>query len=460
MQKLIAKYGLAAHLALLAVAPLILFMFFPADIGAVVLLWLSLLAAVWVFLEPSMRAGERLHEARRRVSGTIVRDPLTWVMLVVVAYMGLVAVNSGIAVGYDAEQAMWRLQPPMFPILPGSLTGVGFAPFSAAVALFAVVIGCRHSLGRSARVAFLLVASALAGLTAVLLVVGGHFGLISVDSAVEAAERLRSFVGLPFALFLFCGVVALAGVFERRWNAASLLLFLSIGGNAVGVFLFSPAYLAFAAFAAFGAFLVYVLAYSFTLLAAAGKFRVFVVLLASLAIGALVIASLVPEKMTSSKIESVTEWKLFPENLKVCREATSKAAREAFLKNLWIGSGLGTYAYDFRFSAQPEDWKLFPQGAAAPHLGWWRLLAEQGLVGALIFALPIAFLLFTWIRRLVGWCRDIELPAPACALFPLVIALLVFESLYGCSVLRLDVLVTAGAMLAVSALAFPVVKKA
>ena len=460
MQKLIAKYGLASHLAVLAVAPLVLFLFFPPAVGSVVVLWLSLLAVGWVVLEPSMRAGERLHEARRRVGRTIVRDPIVWVLLAVVLYTALLAANSGIEVGYDAEHAEWRLLPPVFPILPGSVGGTGFAPFAVAVALFSVIVGCRHSLGRSARVAFLLIASALAGMLGVTMVALGHLGHLDLAALAEASERLRSFVGMSFALYLLCGLVALAGVFERRWNAMAFLLVFSIGGNAVGAFLFAPVHLTVAAFIAFVVLMVYVLAYSFTLLAASGKFQVFVVLLFSLALGGLLVAALVPEKVVSERIDSVAEWRLFPDGLDVRREVTARVGREAFLKNLWVGTGLATYGYDFRFSAHAEDWALFPRGATAPHLAWWRLLAEQGLVGALVFALPIGFLLFTWIRRLVGWCQDIELPAPACALLPLVLALLVFESIYGCSVLRLDVLVAAGAMMAVSALAFPAIKKA
>ena len=66
MQKLIAKYGTAAHLALLAAAPLFLFPFLPDEAIATVLLFLSLPAAVWTLMEPSVLDGEKLHTARER----------------------------------------------------------------------------------------------------------------------------------------------------------------------------------------------------------------------------------------------------------------------------------------------------------------------------------------------------------------------------------------------------------
>ncbi len=74
VQLLIAKYGLAAHLAFLAVVPVLLFPFCNAWTVATVLLWLSLIAAIWALLEPSLRGGERMSEARRRVAKGMWRD--------------------------------------------------------------------------------------------------------------------------------------------------------------------------------------------------------------------------------------------------------------------------------------------------------------------------------------------------------------------------------------------------
>ena len=84
MQKAISKYGLAAHLALLAVAPLFLFPFCDDAWTARVVIWLSLFAAVWTILEPSRRAEETLHDARFRVASSIARDPLFWLSLCLV----------------------------------------------------------------------------------------------------------------------------------------------------------------------------------------------------------------------------------------------------------------------------------------------------------------------------------------------------------------------------------------
>ena len=97
MQKFIAKYGLAAHLAILAVAPLLRLPFCGERVVAAVLLWLSLLTGLWMLLGPSVRGGERLHDARHRVAFALLSDPLSWVLLGGIVFSGFRALNTGIA---------------------------------------------------------------------------------------------------------------------------------------------------------------------------------------------------------------------------------------------------------------------------------------------------------------------------------------------------------------------------
>ena len=94
-------------MAILAVAPLVLFPFLEKSDIATVLLWLSAFVSVWVVLVPSIRSGEALHDARCRVASAIVRDPLFWVSLLVIAFTGVRALNGGIGLAYDAETAKW-----------------------------------------------------------------------------------------------------------------------------------------------------------------------------------------------------------------------------------------------------------------------------------------------------------------------------------------------------------------
>ena len=109
MQKAISKYGLAAHLALLAVAPLFLFPFCDDVWTARVVIWLSILSFAWTILEPSRRVDETLHDARFRVASSIVLDPLFWFSIVLVVVAGIRWLNGGIGMSYDyMMMVLWR----------------------------------------------------------------------------------------------------------------------------------------------------------------------------------------------------------------------------------------------------------------------------------------------------------------------------------------------------------------
>ena len=455
MQKLIAKYGLAAHLALLAVAPLFLFPFCDVASIARVLVWLTLPATLWTVLEPSIRGGEQLHDARRRVVRAIFRDPLFWASLVLVAFTGFRALNTGIALSYDAEASVWQISAPPFPILPGVVGASGDLPFAAALACSVLMQACRHSLGRSARMAYLLLSSTLSGLAAVLALVAAYYGCPGAIAAFACGEDVFSFVGLAFGIQLIGGMVALVAVFEQRWNLSFLLLTLSLGGNGAGLFAFSSPVLAAAL--ATGALLMlgYAFAYSIRALNRSGEFRLLVVAGISLTLGGLLTAAILPEAVLGERLAAFKALRFIPESFWTTRETLSAVAFKSWLSHIWIGTGLASFPLDFRFNAPQDAWRLFPRGVKMLSNGWLLMLCEQGIVGTVFFILPFGFLLFTYVRRLVGGVRAWEMPHPACFIAPLALLLFVAVGFFDCSLLRVEVLMATCALLAVSAASFP-----
>lgn len=460
LQKLIAKYGLAAHLAILAVAPLVLFPFCGEGAVAEVLIWLSVPAAFWTVLEPSVRGGEHLHDARWRVVRGISRDPLFWASLAFVGFAGLRALNAGIAFSYDAETSVWFVSSPSLSLLPGVVGSSGDLLFAAALALAVLMQACRHSLGRAARMSFLLLSSALSGLAAVIILVSGYFGLPGAVSALSfGAAGAHSFVGLAFGLYLIGGTVALVAVFERGWNFAFPLLLLSIGANAAGLFAFSPPYLSIAPAGAELLVLIYAFAFSSKALRAAGEFKLLVVGGVSLTLGGLLVAVILPESALGDRLSAFKSFELFSARFWEDRAMLSAMAFKSWTGHLWAGTGIGSFPLDFRFNAKPSDWQVFPRGAAALANGWWLLLTERGLVGAVFFILPFGFLSFTYVRRLIAGVRELSLPHPACLIAPLALLLFVATGFVDCSLLRPDALIATGAFLAVSAASFPRMKR-
>ena len=442
MQKLIAKYGLAVHLALLAGVPVFLLPFLAASTVATVLLWFSLVAALWTVLEPSMRGGERLSDARRRVAGAIGRDPLFWLSLSAVVFSGFRALNTGIRLSYDAEAAVWRVLDPSFPILPGAVGGAGYLPFATAVAFLVLLQACRHSLGRSARQMYLLLASAFAGLAAVIdlfLIREGDFGFV-------------------FGLYLVGGVVSLVSVLERNWNLALLPAALAIGGTVVGIFVFTPPYLASVLVAVGLLTFVYILVFAGKAYRSVGVFRIVLVGFAAWALGGLLVAAVLPKEVLSERLAAYSELKILPERFMEIRGALSAIAFKSWISHLWIGTGLSSFPLDFRVNAQEADWLLFPRGAATVANGWWLLLAERGLVGSVFFILPFVFLLVTYVRRLLDGVTEWGLPYPPYLIAPIALGLFAADGFFDCSQARAEVLLAAGSFMAVSAAAFPRVR--
>ena len=455
MQKLIAKYGLAAHLAILAVAPLFLCPFCGDTTVARVLVWLVLPAALWTVLEPSMRGGEHLRDARRRVAKAIFRDPLFWTSLVLVAFTGFRALNTGIVLSYNAETSAWYVSLPPFQILPGVVGSSGDLPFAGALACMVLLQACRHSLGRSARMAFLLLSSFLSGAAAVIALVAIREGCPGALALLPAADGLRcSYVGFAFGLYLIGGVVALVSVVEFRWKMSFLLLAWSVGGNAAGLFSFAPPYLSAALAAAGIVLLAYVIVFSCRAFLGADGLKLLVIGGISLALGGLLVAVVLPSDVLNGRLTAFISRDLFPSRYWEVRRILSAVAFKSWVSRIWIGTGIASFPLDFRFCAHAEDWVLLPRGAAMVANGWWYLLSERGLVGAVFFILPFAFLLFTYVRRLVEGMRGWTMPHPACLIAPLALALFVTGGFLDCSPLRIETLMAMSSFLAVSAASF------
>ena len=461
MQKLIAKYGLAAHLALLAVAPLVLYPFCDEGTIAEVLLWLSLLTSLWAILEPSMRRGEGLSDSRRRVASEMVFDSLFWILLVLVVFSGLRALNTGIALSYNAESSVWYVSEQTFPLLPGAVGGSGFLPFAVTVALLVLLQACCHSLGRSARHFFVLASSALAGLAAVIDLTLLHFGYLGGAVALLPSEDGLecSFAGFAFGLYLIGALVALVAAFEQGWNKALWLTPLAIGGTVVGVIAFAPFHLAAALVVAAFLMLVYILVFSGKTLPSFDLFRIVLVALVSFVLGGLFVTVILPENAFVERLLQLPEFRFFPEKFLKIREVLSAIAFKSWISHLWLGTGVASFPLDFRIHAQAADWELLPRGTTALANCWWLLLAERGVIGLVLVVLSFGALLVTYVRRLIGGIRSLELPHPACIVAPLVLGLFVAAGFFDCSPLRADVLLVTGSLVAISVVSFPRVRR-
>lgn len=446
MQTLISKYGLAAHLALVAVAPLFL------SAGAVI--WLSVLGAVWLVMEPSRIGNEMLHDARRRVTRSLAFDPLFWVLLALLVVSIIRMFNVGIAAAYDAETSRWSISDAALPLMPGSVEGSAFPLVGCAAAALVSVSGCRHCLGRSARGAFALVASMLSAVGAYVWALLCQEGSEVALSAVECPLTDPSFAGGAYGIFLVCAVVSLVVAFESSWRKVMPLTILGISGNLLGLFLFSPPAIA----AAYAAVTVIIFIYAFVYLrlrlARTAEFKFLVFFGMGVALAVVLAEWLLSRSFVDSRTMPYLTGAFVPDGYLESRAVISEIVARAWKTQPWLGFGYGSFPIVFQFNAMPSDWEVVSSLQKAVPNGYLMLLVERGVVGAFFLAVPLVLLLVTYVRRLVlGVMRSMPNPLSWVGFLILIVAAL--ETLFDASFLAPGTAVALVSVFALSAAAFP-----
>jgi len=454
VQKIVSKYALAAHLALMAVAPLFLLPFLGRNATATVLLWFSAFGLVWLLMEPSRRRGEMPHNARTRVSRAVLHDPLFWFSLVLVVYTGVRAINGGVGLGYDAELMVWSLRTPAFDMLPGCVDGAGYFPFASVVAVSVIFQAARHALGRSARAAFLLGGSVGSAIAAIVLAFAISYQNDRVLALARCNVTFASYFGTVFGLQFLGGVAALFATVENGWMRVEPLAAFGLVGNAIGLVVFSPIATIAAFLVAFLALAVVSFALSRRRLEGSGSFRCALAILMALAAPVMYAMATTSFPEMGAKIADIRSVRPFHDGFFAMRESLSAIALKTWKANPWIGTGLESFPLDIRFMATEADWAVVSPSQLTALNGFWQLLTERGVIGALMIAVALGMLLWTYVSRLVESFSSVRF-APEHFVGPLALMALVALAFVDCSFLRPEVLLLAGSLLSCSCGAFP-----
>lgn len=471
MQKIISKYALAAHLALMAVAPLILFPFCGDRMIATVLLWLSLFGATWLFMEPSRRADEMLHEARVRVIHAVGRDLLTWFFLLLVIFAAIRWINGGVGEAFDRQISTWFLKGADAPLLPGSVTGCGALPFATILATAIIVLGCRHALGKGARIAFFFTSATLAGVAGVTAVTLLAMGSESVIRAAACAVEDSSFVGLGFGVYFIFGILALNGVVTLRWKGAVPWFGFAIGGTAGAALFFSPHFTLLLILALAALALVVTIVYAARAEVASGALKCLMMFIFALLIPVLGVLTLQEQGVKARAITALQKGRpvLFEEGFLESRRTVSQVAKQLWSAHRWLGTGLGSFPVALQLSAEDKVWEKVSSVQKRSPNGWWHLLAERGLICGMVLVILAGFLLWTWIARFAnaltrhlftssegGFFRVTD---PACWVCPLIAVVFAVDGFFSVSFLRSEVVMAVTSAFALSASSFPLIRK-
>ena len=393
--RLITRYGLAAHLALLASLPFVLFPFLSESALSEVIFWLSGLAFLWLLTEPSMRAGEHLSIARRRVLGSLVRDVAFWFFLCVLVVASIRYANSDVALAYVQDE--WTIREPSSPGLPASAGSAGLLPLAVLTGMSVVVLGIRHGIGLTGRISFGMTASFVMGIGGLAMVVCACMQVPSFMGAAKAhlleGPFWSPFWGPGFGAWLICALAFGAQAEARKWGASRVPFCLAVAGNASGLLFFSPPPVSTVFLIVAALVEVFCLAY----LGRAGSMgacaRNFVFMLLGFATPFFFMSALLPDEIEFDncvrKVGNVTEkvkepvqniyavkaggflaiGKELSEGYRALSPALSGIAKTVWKKHPWYGVGVGAFRLHVPFIATKEDMKLFQR-----HKDDWRTL--------------------------------------------------------------------------------------
>lgn len=469
LQKFLSKYGLAVHLALLAAAPLALMPFLDAASLASVVFWLSGLAAIWLLVEPSIRAGEHLSLARRRVRVEMVRDPFFWFLAVVVAYAFVRWLNSGIALRYDPEQVVWLVGKSKLGGGPASAGDAGLLPFAVCVALCVLAMGLRHGIGLMARVVFGLSGTLFAGLGG-----GCAVGLACAGVKPFSTWLTAGFSDVPFwpsafGVWLVIGLVSGVQAEARKWNVSRLPCLLGIAGCVSVLVFFAPPILA----VTWILFSVLALSVSLVYLGRVNSVgavaRNLSLALFGFAVPVFLMMMFAPDEVRSVKVAALDPDVFFSEAYRQASEVLAKIGHRIWVAHPWFGVGIGAFGLHLPFLVEKADWALIPAQPAFANSGYWTILVERGIVGCMLPVVGLGMLVVGYFVRLVGafsYLRrqdDVDIfpfAVPPIAWFAPLTALLLAVEAFFAPVFQNETLpLTVLAALSLSASAFPKAKK-
>ncbi len=401
----VSKYGLSTHLAIAAGLPVALSQFVSAHILGCVSLWISLLAAIWLVMEPSVFSGETVSVARRRVLSGILRDPFAWFLSFAVAFTMVRWLNSGLRLAFDAETAAWTVSEPFLPLLPASVGDAAFLPFATVVAMSVVALGVKHALGRNARVWFGVCSAAVAAAGGMAAAICAGLGTEPFAAAARASFGAESFPGALYALFLLVATVCGVEAEERGLTKARLVFAWAVAGNAVGAFVFLPSILSLPCLCVTAAVAAVALALANQRTSSAAMARAFAMFFFGAVMAVFAVMSMPNDGVRSAKGDGLSPEKAFPAALADRNEALRRISKSMWLTSPWSGVGLGAFPLQAPFNAVKDDWLVLPPEPKDGSNLYFTLIAEQGIVGALMWGLWIGFLLWFWVSRLIGAIR-------------------------------------------------------
>lgn len=374
---LLTKYWVLAHLLVTAGT-----LCFAPEPRAFQGLWCACSLLAMAMALPPVRRGETFWLARQRVDGSLRADIVLWSGLLALIWVGVALLNGPRALAYSAELKRWVYAAAPMAFLPSSVAlgaGTGFWTGLLGGLSGAVVLRC--VLPRSQRLVALLGLGALTGVLAL----GGVVAAAAAGAAPAWAWLGGAFDAgvLWFLLLCVCLGVVLESFLEGHWKTLVWALALALA-NGIGVVAFAPVQvLAMGSVAAAVYLCVVVVAVRgsgrYPRIMWYGVLALPVLFGAGLGLALGPARSLwMPEAWAAQFEAFFTQWSF-----------RADLALQVWRSEPMLGVGPEGMGHFARFFVKgSRAWTLWRAAGSGVPCDFLRLLAERGMMGALLLLLP------------------------------------------------------------------------
>ena len=402
MQKVLTKYGLVFHAAFLVLFPF-LYLARPRTFGFIPLVWLSLMALELMALLPSVRKGETLADARRRVFRSLVWDPFLYMGLAIIAFAAVQWCNSGCTLVYLTDADVWQFSKP----------ALAWAPFSveprAALASLSVFAGCvalgvilRAAVSKPAKRLLLQGLADASGLAAAYAVWQACAG---AEPYLSSAAALRqTALGTFFGFWLLMSMGLFADALERRSRGGRALFLLGVTGNLLGMLFFSSA-IALCVYALLSLLLfIYWLVYLAPHVPKQVQLKVFLISVLMITTVAVFCLFLFPENAVAKKLKAAQPVTEYWAALLSTKEIRTEAALKIWQDHPWVGIGADGFHHFVGTVVENKDWASIRSDQSYVYNDCLQFLCEFGVLGGgLLLAAVVTLMIPICYRARIAW---------------------------------------------------------
>lgn len=411
VQRLLTKYGLILHVACICL--------FPVGVlgqsrvtGLTPLFWLSFMAVEWMFILPSVKRGETLADARRRMLHALLWDPFLYAGVAFVALAGVQYLNSGIELVYLPDADVWKLSDPSFARAPFAVErNAAFTHLAWFTACCAVGVALRTAVGKAAKRVLLQLLACVSGAIAFCMVALALHGLVPYAAWVKGAGM--PVAGSFFGFWMLSGVGLFVEKTEREQRMSLLPFALAGIGNLLGMLFFASPLITVVFLAVGVILLFYGVVYLAPLVSKVVQLKLFVVHLVCLGAVAVSLVYLFPQNPVAEKLKNALPVAEHWTALAARNEVRSDAALSIWQQHPWTGVGAEGFYHYVALSVKQDQWRLIDQDRALVFSDGVQFLCEYGVFGVgLMLAALIALLIPVCYRARILWQHKESYGAP------------------------------------------------